>query len=167
MYVIFLYLHKSYNTLDRSRCLDILEVYCVGPRALRLLQKYWSRMRMVARAGVYYRVALTGARGVTQGYPLSPTIFNMVVDAIVQHWVSVMVEVSDERGGREQEVRLKNTLFYADDGMVVSSDLRFLQGDFSTLVGLFDRVGLSNTFSMVCRSLHVAGHSQRRLTGDG
>ena len=33
LYVIFLDLHKAYNTLDRSRCLVILDSYCVGPWA--------------------------------------------------------------------------------------------------------------------------------------
>ena len=31
LYVIFLDLHKAYCALDRSRCLEILEVYGVGP----------------------------------------------------------------------------------------------------------------------------------------
>ena len=31
LYVIFLDLHKAYNALDRSRCLDILEGYGMGP----------------------------------------------------------------------------------------------------------------------------------------
>ena len=36
--------------------------------------------------------AFQGARGETQGYLLSPTIFNMVVGTVVQHWVMVVVE---------------------------------------------------------------------------
>ena len=32
-----------------------------------------------------------GAHEVTQGYPLSPTILNMVIDAVVRHRVMVMV----------------------------------------------------------------------------
>ena len=35
LHAIFLDLHKAYDTLDRSRCLDIMEVYGMGPRALR------------------------------------------------------------------------------------------------------------------------------------
>ena len=38
---------------------------------------------MVARAGGYYGTAFQGASGVTQGDPLPPTIFNVVVDAVV------------------------------------------------------------------------------------
>ena len=40
LYVIFLDLHKAYDALDRSRCLDIFEGYGVGHRARRLLQTY-------------------------------------------------------------------------------------------------------------------------------
>ena len=47
---------------------------------------------MVARAGVYYRTGFKGVRGVTQGNPLSPTIFNVVLDAVVCHWVTLAVE---------------------------------------------------------------------------
>ena len=87
LYVIFLDLTKVYDALDRSRCLDILEGCGVGPGARRLLQNYWRRLTMVVRAGGYYGEAFKGDRGVTQGDPLSPTIFNVVVDAVVRHWI--------------------------------------------------------------------------------
>ena len=63
LYVIFLELNKVYDALDRSRCLGILEGYGVGPGARRLLQNYWRRLTMVARAGGYYGTVLKGARG--------------------------------------------------------------------------------------------------------
>ena len=47
---------------------------------------------MMARAGSYYGEAFQGARGVTQGDLLSHTIFNMVVDAVVIHRVTVMID---------------------------------------------------------------------------
>ena len=56
--MIFLDLHKAYDALDRSRCLEILEVYGVGPRSRRLLQSYWRRLTMVARAGELIRDGL-------------------------------------------------------------------------------------------------------------
>ena len=40
LYVIFLDLHKAYDALDRSRCLEMLEGYAVGPKDRKLLQTY-------------------------------------------------------------------------------------------------------------------------------
>ena len=40
LYEILLDIHRSYDTLDRRRCLDILRLYVVGPWDLRLLQRY-------------------------------------------------------------------------------------------------------------------------------
>ena len=85
--MIFLDLTKAYDALDRSRCLGILEGYGVGPGARRLLRNYWHRLTMVARSGGYYGAAFKGERGVTQGDPLSPTLFNVVVDMVVRHWL--------------------------------------------------------------------------------
>ena len=54
---------------------------------------------MVARVGGYYGKALKGERGVTQGDPLSPSIFNVVVDAVVRHWVMGVITDAEARGG--------------------------------------------------------------------
>ena len=110
---------------------------------------------MVARVGGYYGAAFKGARVVTQKDPLSPTIFNVVVDVVVQHWVEVMVEGVGERGDCGEDGRHQNALVYVDNGVVVFSDPQWIQGEFSTLVGLFDWVGLQTnvgkTVGMVCR----------------
>ena len=75
--------------MDRSRSLEILKGYGVVQRVRRLLMEYWNKSTMVARAGGYYGTEFKGERGVTQGDPLSPTIFNVVVDAVVRHWVTL------------------------------------------------------------------------------
>ena len=98
IYMIFLNLTKVYNALDRSRFLEILKGYDVGPNARRLLTTYWRRLTMVARAAGYYGMSFGGDRGVTQGNPLSPTIFNVVVDAVVRHWVNGIVKEANTRG---------------------------------------------------------------------
>ena len=116
---------------------------------------------MVAKAGRYYGAAFKGSQGVTQGDPLSPTIFNVVVDLVVRHWVEVMVEGAEERVKNGKEGMHHNPLFYADDSMVAVSDPQWLQGEFSALVGLFDRVVLltnvRKTFSMVGRPCQAEG----------
>ena len=62
--------------------MDILVAYEVGPLALCILWRYWDHLTMVARAGAYFGSSFKGQCGVTQGYPLSPTFFNVVVDAV-------------------------------------------------------------------------------------
>ena len=80
--------------------------------------------------GRYYGATFKGARGMTQEDPLSPNIFNVMLDVmldvVLQEWVSVMVESKGEQGGIRQEGRHQNALFYADDGTVAWSDPRLL-----------------------------------------
>ena len=111
----------------------------------------------------------TGRRTVT-------TIFKVVVDAVVCHWVTLALEDAEKRGERGEEGRQQAALFYADNSMVESSDPRWLQWAFNALVGLFERVGLltnvGKTVSMTCRACPAAGNQLeeaygRKMTGEG
>ena len=68
-----------------------------------MIREYWERTTMVAREGSYYGKGFKGARGVTQGDPLSLTIFNVVVDAVVRHWLTIVVQEAERRGERGRE----------------------------------------------------------------
>ena len=50
---------------------------------------------MVARSGGYYCLPFKGCRIVTQVNPLSPILFNMVVDTVIRHWVAMMVATKE------------------------------------------------------------------------
>ena len=97
--MIFLDLHKAYDALDKSRCLEILEGYGIGTPASRLLHSYWRRLTMVARVEGYYRTDFKVERGVEQSDLLSPTIFNVVVDVVVHHWVTGVIADAEAQGG--------------------------------------------------------------------
>ena len=58
---------------------------------------------MVARVGGYCGKAFKGERGVTQGDALSSTIFNVVVDAVVRHWVNGLVDKAEAKGETVRE----------------------------------------------------------------
>ena len=112
----------------------------------------------------------------TQGDPLPPTIFNVVVYAVVRHWATMALAESEKRGERGGEGRHQAALFYADDDMAALSDPRWLQWVFDALVSLFKRMGLrtnvGKTVSMVCRPCQVAGTQLvaaygRKMTGEG
>ena len=87
-----------------------------------------------------------------------------------------MVEGAEDWGERGQEGRHQASLFYADNGMVASSDPCWLQGAFNTLSGLFDRgvmrTNAGKTVGMFCRPYQAAGTQSeaaygRRIMGEG
>ena len=77
----------------------------MGTRALHLLHRYWEKLKMVLRTGGYYREPFHGERGLTQGDPLLPTIFNVVVDTVVRHWESLVVKKARWGNSDDDEAR--------------------------------------------------------------
>ena len=47
---------------------------------------------------IIFYITVSGERGVTQGDPLPPTIFNVVVDAVVRHWLEGIQAAKEEKG---------------------------------------------------------------------
>ena len=96
LYKIFLDLYKSYDDLDRFRFLDIIVVYSMGPRYIRLLQRHLDCLIMVAKDGEYCGTPFKGYfRGHT-GRGLFPTLLNVVVRAMI--WHCIVVVVAEEVG---------------------------------------------------------------------
>ena len=54
---------------------------------------------MVARAVGYFGLTFKEYRSVKQGNPLSPTIFNVAVDAVIHYWVAVVSQTEDGTEG--------------------------------------------------------------------
>ena len=122
VFEIFLDLQKAYDTVDRGRTLEILEQYGVGVRTRTLLHQLWERQQIVARQAGSHSDPFGATRGVTQGDPVSPTIFNIVVDAVVRFWLSQETDDGSELIGLGRSVREQMALFYADDGLLASRD---------------------------------------------
>ena len=131
------------------------------PRARHILHTYWDRLRMVARAGGYYGSALQGFRGVNQGDLLPPTIFNVVVSALMCHWISLVSGGAGGQCGWGREVLHRTEFYCTDDGLVISTDPVWLQGPFDNLTRLFDRVriwkNVTKTVVMLCRPCRAVG----------
>ena len=54
---------------------------------------------MVDRVGGYFGLPFKGYHGVTKGYPLPPMIFNLVMDAVIYHWVTVVMVTKEVKEG--------------------------------------------------------------------
>ena len=79
-----------------------------------------------------------GYRIVTQLYPLPPTIFNLVMDAFIQHWVMVVVEIEAGTEGLGSLVQYLVAYLYADNILVASTQTERFQRSFDLLMDIFD-----------------------------
>ena len=53
---------------------------------------------------------------------LSPTIFNVVVDAVVQHWLTWVCGRRTSEQGLGMKIYPKGVIFYADNGWLLVRD---------------------------------------------
>ena len=128
---------------------------------------------MVARAGRYFGYPFKRYRNVIQGYPLSPKIFNTVVNTVIRHWVALVASTKDGTEVLGLSIQDLVAYLYADDGLVTSTQTERLQRVFNVLTNLFDRVGLRtnmiNMVSMACQPCHTpvrissAAYERRRI----
>jgi hypothetical protein len=161
LFLIFLDLKKAYDTLDRERTLEILEKYGVGPNLIRLLRNFWNKLLVVARQSGYHSSPFSVRRGVTQGDVISPTIFNIVVDAVVRYWLQRTSLAASQDTSDQSQLEV-SAAYYADDGVLCSHDSDQLQSGLDLFVELFERVGLQTnadkTKAMTCLSNCLHSH---------
>jgi hypothetical protein len=91
-YGVFLDLKKAFDSMDRDRCILILEGYGAGPRMIRLIWTYWHDAIMVCRASGIYGTPFKAGRGMTQGGPLFAKLFNILVNAVAHKWLRELRE---------------------------------------------------------------------------
>ena len=110
---------------------------------------------MVTRDGGYFGHPFKGYRGVTKGDPLSPNIFNVVLDAVICHWVKVATPTElgmDDLYWQSLTWRRTSTPTMASER---------LQRAFCVLTSLLNRVGLqtnkNKTVWMVCQPCYTPG----------
>ena len=75
----------------------------------------------MARDGGYFGLPFKGYHSVIQGDPLSPTIFNVVVDAVIHHLVTVVVPNADGLEGQDLLLGELAEYFYANNNLVTST----------------------------------------------
>ena len=82
-------------------------------------------------------------------------IFNVVVDAVICYWVTVVAPIKDGMEGLVLLIQDLAAYFYVDKGIVASTQIGRIQRDFDVLASLFDQVGLrtntQETVSMACQ----------------
>jgi len=131
-------LKKAYDTLDRDRMLDILEGYGVGPCMHGILKAFWEGQSIVAKLGGYYGKPFGADRGVVQGGIDSPTLFNVVCDAVIWKWLDIVTDDGQiPLTGFGYCILEQGALFYVDYGLIASWQADWLQWALDVFVDLF------------------------------
>ena len=122
----FLDAWKAYDSLDMGRCLEVLRGEGLGPNMARLVTSYWYQQRIVSKSGKFLGKYFWAGRGVTQGDPMSPMIFNIVVDAVVRAFLDVVCGTQEAQHVLGWLYGEKNLVFYANDGKIVGQDHKWV-----------------------------------------
>ena len=110
-------------------------------------------------------------RGVTQGDPTSPMIFNIVVDAVVRATLEVVCGPQDAWHGMELKVLECNLIFYLDERRISGREHIWVKDTVMVSVAMFRPVGLETNLDkkkvLVCTPGYIwgSGLSQRTSAG--
>ena len=112
----------------------------------------------------------------TQGDPVSLTIFNIVVGAVVRAFLMEVCGLQEANHGFGWSVVNNNILFYVNDGQIAGRNPIWVQSTVSATLRIFKRLGLQTNLgkakAMVCtlgfiRDQQGAVVYKRRAKGEG
>ena len=90
----------------------------------------------------------------TQGDPVSPTLFHILVKTVVSLVLLELYVLQEAQNGLGWEAGKQEIMFYADDGHIVGQTHNWVQNKLPALVPMFERASLyknlGNTNVMVC-----------------
>ena len=87
---VFLEVRKAYDSMYRGQCMEISMGYGMGHNTARLIDHHWDSLIFVPNPKRFLGTAFSMGRGVTQGDPAPPMIFNIFVDAVVRAVLKVV-----------------------------------------------------------------------------
>ena len=144
----------------RPRILKLLQGYGVGPRALTLLKTYWDQQKVTLKQGGCYGRVFHPERGVTQGDIASPTLFNIMIDAVCRQLFSHLKT-------QFPEDEMSVVAFYADDGYIGSLNPVIVQDLTTISADLFERMGLQLNTTKTVSMTNIPVGRDINLTDEG
>ena len=120
-----------------------LEGYGSGTHMHGLLEEFWERQKVITWKNRYHGPHFKETRETTQGYLISPTLFNLIIENMVHNCLVFIVEEKlFAHEGLGLTVGQCLGLFYTNNSMVGSRYPEWLQGALNVLIILLKRYGL-------------------------
>ena len=115
-------------------------------------RQHWMIASMVPKKCGQFGNPVPTTRGVRQGDIISPTLFNITIDAVLRY---VDRRAIEDIGA----VRKPSICLYADDGAISGKDSLAIQGSLDTVIACFARVGVKVNQSKM-KWMFTAGSTQ-------
>ena len=126
----------------------------------RLISHHWDSLNFPKAKG-FLGTAFGTGRGVTQGYPALPMIFNIMVDAEMREAFEVVYGPQEAQHRMGWPAGESNLVLYADYGRIAGRDHISVQDALTVTVAMYRRVGLDNnmekTKALVCTPVYIWG----------
>jgi hypothetical protein len=120
---------------------------------------------MVCHASGNYGGLFCAGRGITQGGPLSAKLFKILVDSVVREW---LCQLHDGGVADLEELDLLMAaffaIFYVDDAYLATRDPDFLQVALTSLVSLFECIGLETNVTKIQTMMCTPGRITTQLS---
>lgn len=132
--IITIDLRKAFDMVHHSSINKALERVGVSERIRKLIDNQYNNTSTLITCGNKSTGEIPIRRGVKQGDPLSPFIFNCVID-------DFLTNVSNEYGVNVNGTKI-STIAYADDIILLSEDIGEMQHLINGLIANFEKKGL-------------------------
>ena len=90
VYLCFVDLIKAYNSVDRAALIAVLRSYGIPNQLVNLVGELYTGTKCYVRTAEVTSEAFEVKTGVSQGFILSPLLFNCFLDRIVKEVMSVL-----------------------------------------------------------------------------
>ena len=141
--LVLLDLQKLHRAVDYDYLLMILEGYGAITHMFMLLDVFWDQQKVVNFQNGYHGPHFNGTRRNSQDRIISPTLFKLIFENMVQNCLALKVEdslVAQELLGHVVGRYLG--LFYSEGGVWGLQNPKWFQGAQNMIIRLFYRYGL-------------------------
>ena len=108
---------KAFDSVNRGKMIETLKKYRVDPKLIEVIARIYSGDNTEVHVREDLRMNIEVSSGVRQGCSGSAVLFKLVVNMIIN-------EVNEERGGFRNEKFRITSLFFADDGLILSGGIQ-------------------------------------------
>lgn len=113
-HLAFIDFEKAFDNVNRTKLWDIMEKQGYPAHIVNVMKTMYEGSKIIINTGRKKTEEIPINKGVRQGCPISPTLFNIYINDIIQKWKLII-----KKGICITENDYLNILLYADDAVIL------------------------------------------------